>query len=457
MIISSQYNYTIILAFECLLKFEGKRSLNITTIQKYRQILLGEIRKNNDDILFEKINEEEALKNFLDDYDDYFYCDNETVYLKDNITYKDISDLEIDCRKNDEVPDWFYIINDDNDLMDILGITSIEAIIKDYLKVEEKIENMYNKLYTAEDNDKLRKSIKQLLFVRFSFLGRIYQMPGYRVDAFRTAIMRYNWKYEKMDFDVYPFDKELYLSDFDDDEDEFNYDIDAPLTEITEYAIFGKESNYLCNSKLEEDLDAFYMSNKLSGNYDKIDYNEDYSEFLDRIVELKEEFENGNKKVVKLKDPTEEFQVLFLNYINNLNKFMSVYGENDELMRAKKRLIYAIDNPDTLIFEDDNFIKEYNKTKNFIVQENSFSFFYNQIVFIVEEIFKRPSNEYTIRKLLLAGAYYYLTKDEVIKGIMKEYKEDSRYNFFYEVIINNCNSKMVNDMPNEIKKLVLKK
>ena len=375
------------------------------------------------------------------------------MYLKDNITYKDISDLEIDCRKNDEIPDCFYIINDNNDLMDILGITSIEAIIKEYLKIE----NMYNKLYTAEDNDKLRKSIKQLLFVRFSFLGRIYQMPGYRVDAFRTAIMRYNWKYEKMDFDVYPFDKELYLSDFDDDEDEFNYDIDAPLTEITEYAIFGKESNYLCNSKLEEDLDAFYMSNKLLGNYDKIDYNEDYSELLDRIVELEEEFENGNKKVVKLKDPTEEFQVLFLNYINNLNKFMSVYGENDELMRAKKRLIYAIDNPDTLIFEDDNFIKEYNKTKNFRVQENSFSFFYNQIIFIVEEIFKRPSNEYTIRKLLLVGAYYYLTKDEVIKEIMKEYKEDSRYNFFYEVIINNCNSKMVNDMPNEVKKLVLKK
>lgn len=282
-------------------------------------------------------------------------------------------------------------------------------------------------------------------------------MPGYRVDAFRTATMRYNWKYEKMDFDVYPFDKELYLSDFDDDEDEFNYDIDAPLTEITEYAIFGKESNYLCNSKLEEDLDAFYMSNKLAGNYDKIDYNEDYSELLDRIVELEEEFENGNKKVVKLKDPTEKFRVLFLNYINNLNKFMSVYGENDELMRAKKRLIYAIDNPDTLIFEDDNFIKEYNKTKNFRVQENSFSFFYNQIIFIVEEIFKRPSNEYTIRKLLLVGAYYYLTKDEVIKEIMKEYKEDSRYNFFYEVIINNCNSKMVNDMPNEVKKLVLKK
>lgn len=40
---------------------------------------------------------------------------------------------------------------------------------------------------------------------------------------------------------------------------------------------------------------------------------------------------------------------------------------------------------------------------------------------------------------------------------MKEYKEDSRYNFFYEVIINNCNSKMINDMPNEVKKLVLKK
>ena len=72
MIINSQYNYTIILAFECLLKFEGKRRLNITTIQKYRQDFLEEIRKSNDDISFEKINEEDALKNFLDDYNDYF-------------------------------------------------------------------------------------------------------------------------------------------------------------------------------------------------------------------------------------------------------------------------------------------------------------------------------------------------------------------------------------------------
>ena len=55
-----------------------------------------------------------------------------------------------------------------------------------------------------------------------------------------------------MDFDVYPFDKELYLSDFDEDEDEFDYDIDAPLTEITEYKPKRYGSKYLGNGKVYE-------------------------------------------------------------------------------------------------------------------------------------------------------------------------------------------------------------
>ena len=72
------------------------------------------------------------------------------------------------------------------------------------------------------------------------------------------------------------------------------------------------------------------------------------------------------------------------------------------------------------------------------------------------EAFIIPSNEYTIRKLLFVGTYYNLTKDQELKEIIEAFSNDPRFEFFYEIMINNCSNKNPKSSTENIKKLILK-
>ena len=68
----------------------------------------------------------------------------------------------------------FNIIVDTPKLMRILGITTIEKTLTEYLQIEKQLESLYCKLYTAEDSASLRNRIKALLFIRLSVLTLKY-------------------------------------------------------------------------------------------------------------------------------------------------------------------------------------------------------------------------------------------------------------------------------------------
>ena len=72
------------------------------------------------------------------------------------------------------------------------------------------------------------------------------------------------------------------------------------------------------------------------------------------------------------------------------------------------------------------------------------------------EAFIVPSNEYTIRKLLFVGTYYNLTKDQELKRIIEACSNDPRFEFFYEIMINNCSNKTPKSSIEDIKKFILK-
>ena len=184
MTIDNYYNYITLMTFEQLYKFEGKTSISVDTLNELRNALLEEVIVNykNDDyrypqeidrwqgeVSFSPINEQDALKEFLEEYEDYFFLENGKVIIKEGITFEDISELVQQIRINDNISNRFNIIDDTPKLMRILGITTIEKALTEYLQIEKQLESLYCKLYTAEDSASLRNRIKALLFIRLSF------------------------------------------------------------------------------------------------------------------------------------------------------------------------------------------------------------------------------------------------------------------------------------------------
>lgn len=473
MTIDNYYNYITLMTFEQLYKFEGKTSISVDTLNELRNALLEEVIVNykNDDyrypqeidrwqgeVSFSPINEQDALKEFLEEYEDYFFLENGKVIIKKGITFEDISELVQQIRINDNMSNRFNIIVDTPKLMRILGITTIEKTLTEYLQIEKQLESLYCKLYTAEDSASLRNRIKALLFIRLSVLTRITQMPSYRIDAFRLVSMNYNAENDNMLYDKYPINLELWNKEFA-DPDELG-DIDDRTYDITQYAIFGKMNNFLYMDKFHEDIDSYYMRNCDFSSEIQIDPLKDYTDMIEKDTLAQErfeaEYEAHPENFYTLHDPSDEFWVLYINYLNNLNRFMSIYGESEELLLAKRRLIYALDKPELMIFDQNNFDRELERTKTVELDEDSFDFIADEIYFMAQEAFMLPSDEYTIRKLILVGTYYALTKDKQLREIIEEFSNDSRYEFFAEIMLNNCANKNPDSLSGDAKKLILK-
>ncbi len=474
MIIDNYYNYITLTAFEHLYKYESKKSISVETLKLFRSELLKEvldIYKNGKghnylqerdqwqgEISFTEIDEDIALKNFLEEYEEYFYLDNDIVNVYEEVSFDDLSELVRQIRVKGQVSSRFDIIECTKKLRDILGISTIDKFINEYSKIEEKLQDLYYKLFTPDDSKELRKEIKALLFLRFNFFDQLSKMPLYRVDAIRMAASNYRSENDTATYDKYPIDLPLWKSQFE-DSDDFLSDIDARVYDITQYAIFGKAKNVLYMSKLNEDIDQFYWTGGVESSQE-IDPIKDYTDVIETDMLAKEQFADDfvehPEHFATFHDPSDEFWVLYINYLNNLNRFMDIYGASDELLFAKKRLLYALDKPTVMLFDENNFKSAYEETKSIELDEEPFSFFIDEIYFMAQEAFMIPSNEYTIRKLLFVGTYYNLTKDQELKEIIEEFSNDSRFEFFYEIMINNCANKTPESSTEDIKKLILK-
>lgn len=477
MVLDEYYNYVTLNAFQMLYEFENKRSISIKLLHDFRNKLLDEIidvyqngKEHNyfqsvdqweGEVTFKRRDEQEALDEFLDEYEEYFILKDGIIYLKENVDYNTIEELMRQIRVRENMPYRFEIAKDTPEIFDLLGIKSIENIIVDYLKVEEQIEDLYNKLYTKEDSPELRNQIKTLLLYRFSFFYKLSQMPNYRVSAFRTVLINYQGdnyiEYDKSPINIKKWTEEYcYQEDLDNPFE----DIDERIYDINQYAIFGKIKNKLNISKFEEDLNSFYFSDESNPNMEELDSTIDYSDIIETDVIALEEFEEIKQEVPEsiayFYNPDDEFFALFMNYINNLNKFMETYGETEELLLAKKRLLYALDKPEMMLFEEENFQRELEKTKEAEIDEESFDFFMSEIDFISQEIFEVPCDEFTIRKLLFIKTYYELTKDDDLKENIEEYNNHPNFKFFYDLMINDVQNTQKDNLPPDVRKLIYK-
>lgn len=472
MVIDEFYNYITLMTFEILYKYEDKKSISVDKLKTFRNALFEEvldIYKNNDrghnylqeedkwqgEVTFNRVDEEEGLSLFLEEYDNYFYLDKGVVSLKENVTYDDVFELLRHVRVSQKVPNRFRIVEDNKHLMGILGVSTVEKAIEKYSKIEEKLENLYNKLFTSQDNEGLRKEIKKYLFMRFSFFHYVSKLPYYKVEAFqRTAI---NYSAERTaEYDKCPIDLNLWESEYADPEDIYEH-IEDRIYDMYQYAIFGKKKQTLHLDKIEEELNTLCF---FGLNEEEFDFTKDYSDVIETDIlaniQFEEAYEKNSDNFATLHDPSEEELVFFMNYLNKINNFMAYYEESEDLLSAKRRLLYVLDNPDLVIFNENNFNKVLNDTKSIELDEDPFWFFEGEIYFMVQEVFLTLPNEFTIRKLLLVSTYYDLTKDDELKEVIEDFKTDSKYEFFYDVMFNDGVDKRV-DLSENIKQLIFTK
>lgn len=462
MVLPDYYDYINILAFKYLYKYENKKSISIETLHLYRkkliEIVLDEYKEKKNihfseedqwegEVSFTPIQEKEKIKEFLNTYEDYFYLDKNMIILKEEVTYAQIEQLEIDLQEENKIPHRLTVGEYEVELLQLLGIHTIENILRAYAKIETKIEEKYNELYTQKSNSILRKEITDLLQQRTLFSLKIFLMPEQVIEAFFNISGCITFEKERhVDYRNLPIDNDLYKAKGYYDENNFYSDIEDRIYDIYQYAIFGENINVLFPKKIVELLDEIRDMKLNNEEMPQFDVTTDYIDdllnenFMQPLEEnkartnLNKESTKNEKPILYFFNSSEEEWIFNLSYLDKLNKYMKKYGENESLLLTKRRLLYALDQPRKKIFIEENFEKELANLDFDEIDEESFEFFQDEYFFLADEVFETKEDENTVKKLLLISTYYDLTKNEEIVDIINEHKDHEAYDKYCEII-----------------------
>lgn len=456
MVLPDYYDYINILAFEYLYKYENKKSISIETLHKFRktllEIVLDEYKEKKNihfseedqwegEVSFTPIQEKEKLKEFLNTYEDYFYLDKNMVILKEEITYDQIEQLEIDLQRENKIPHRLTVGEDEVKLLQLLGIHTIENMLREYAKIEEKLEEKYNELYTKKDASILKKEIIDLLDIRMLFSLKVSCMSKQVIEAFFNISCCITFEKERVDYRNLPIDNDLYKAKGYYDENNFYSDIEDRIYDIYQYAIFGENINVLFPKKIVQFLDETRNVEINNEETPQFDVTTDYIDNLETTLEDYKEMADINTSSTEARGPilyffdsSEEEWIFNLSYLDKLNKYMKKYGENESLLLTKRRLLYALDQPGKKIFIEENFEKELANLDFDEIDEESFEFFQDEYFFLADEVFETKEDENTVKKLLLISTYYDLTKNEEIVDIINEHKDHEAYDKYCEII-----------------------
>ena len=498
-VIEIPYNYITITAFKDLLGYEDVRHIKVKTLEEYHQIILKEVIKDHQsdhkylqpkDIWEKDVmlinNPLQNLETFLKEYEHICYLKNDTIYLKDGVTYYDIEDIEINLRTSGEENGkpisirWDSKIFYSSELRKLLNIHTIYDYLKKYLKIEEELYYQY-----LHDNKKI---IKLLLIKRQEFLNNLKQLEPYLQNSFRRISWLLGEEYDPSEYE-YSKDNEVinqeswekYLKENNGEPqnilEEIFSDLDDVLYDIYQYAIFGfgiLSSNKI-SEFLEMNINPFYDREKVK-NEDYISledfdfHDEETLESLKNMIDESKEiatdeeelkkiknleniynfYTNPNTVSLKSKDEVEIFNLTFyLRYIKRIDEIMpltqeyvsalglnlSPWEELQNLNMARKRLLYALDMPEYGLYDPQRLNAIYEKIKDVELEVDEFHFLDNFICYIFDNAFTLPFDKYTIRKLLFLGAYYDVTHDEDIVEGLKDYKSHPCYNVISQIIL----------------------
>ena len=144
----------------------------------------------------------------------------------------------------------------------------------------------------------------------------------------------------------------------------------------------------------------------------------------------------------------DDYELFTIYYIKNINEFMKRYGKNSMLNLVKYRLLYVIDNPDLMLYKEENFnkvlelvepikqvnIDNFNENEDMLLKP--LNCYKEEAEYFIISCFESKFDKYTIKKLLFIATYYELVCDEDIEDLLEKYKDNMNYEFYKSVIYN---------------------
>ena len=425
------FAYTTLVAFNALLKYEGRREIDVDVLIKYRNLLIPNALKahkeivDNEDIFVKSIDysKEVLLPS------DMFYLKGHTLILKDNYT---VDDLEKKINDYDVYldSDIDFVSRYNTECKNLLGISKISKEIIEYYKKEIEIEDCYFKL--AAGYDEYKDKMKELLLQRNSFYGNIVLKSKSNLDCFQTEMFYLAKKDNRIYVDGYPIDMEFL-------EKNIHYDIEngdlLPITQVLrnpyQQAIF--DNNSMAFDRIKEDINNLYFDYRI----DNCDNN--YEEVVSKIVT--DNFkEHGN--FIYTNTPHDEM-LFYMVYMKKLDEIMELYGKSANLLKVKVQLLYLMDSISYSLYEPSNFEKYYDVfSKEIAIYDSEtlmeiFSYWKNEAYYFLEELFsgKNDNDDLIYKKIALVATYYELTHDEKIIELLSKYNTNENYFKYYKLIV----------------------
>ena len=432
------FDYLCFLALERLLKYENIRHIKIETLSKYIECIKNEfmisfnsgepaynekgIKRN---FKFESFDLNQKINDLLNNYEDIIYLGNDNnIVLEDNI----------DCEMLEGILDEFNVSSRfklvffDGDNRKILNINTILNVLKEYNLFEKKLEETYLNLPFRTDKKKTISELKSFMIFRELFLYKLKSLSETKLECYYDESNEFV-NLSQDEYDDYPINKAFWYKSMYYD-GRVPDEIDDILYDMYLYSMFSDGN--ISSLKINNEIYKIYLN--------ALDYSEDndyfFQEYLDEIPDIdSDNFMYDSDYEIEITD--EELDYLFyLTFVRKIDKFMSENGMSTELIFKRQRLLYSLDTSDYCLYNENNIDSLLDELKGRVenVRLPKYEIF---MYFLTEEIFKEPTNNNTITKLLLISSYYDITKDEKIKMLFNKNSNNRYYDLFEKIIFNN--------------------
>lgn len=432
------FEYLCLLALERLLKYENIRHIKIETLSKYIECIKkefmisfnsGEPAYNEKGIKrnfkFESFDLNQKINDLLNNYEDIIYLGNDNnIVLEDNI----------DCEMLEGILDEFNVSSRfklvffDGDNRKILNINTILNVLKEYNLFERKLEETYLNLPFRTDKKKTISELKSFMIFRELFLYKLKSLSETKLECYYDESNEFV-NLSQDEYDDYPINKAFWYKSMYYD-GRVPDEIDDILYDMYLYSMFSDGN--ISSLKINNEIYKIYLN--------ALDYSEDndyfFQEYLDEIPDIdSDNFMYDSDYEIEITD--EELDYLFyLTFVRKIDKFMSENGMSTELIFKRQRLLYSLDTSDYCLYNENNIDSLLDELKGRVenVRLPKYEIF---MYFLTEEIFKEPTNNNTITKLLLISSYYDITKDEKIKMLFNKNSNNRYYDLFERIVFNN--------------------
>lgn len=428
------YNYLMLEIIQFMKSYENISEISISQIVEivflYIEMLLKELgeSKNTKDIsefLSQITNENfhNLFENFLNTYRSFFYLNNETLYLREEITLDDIEEEIKEAVFDNMDLVYLYTIGDldyeeKDKIKEILNINTIDNTLGEYLQIESLLEYLYK---NSDGNEYVKKEIGQLLKIRSKFFEVISNMNLTKLKTYQETALSIKYKNLKL-YRNYPiqFDKKLdqVMEDY----------FDVMFYDINQYAIFNESLN--CYNYLEEKIsNAYYKATELQLE-DDLDY--EYYDFASEIDEYEDEIFDTEKSMFSFDENVQNY--FYLTYILKINEYIKI-SPSIELMEVKSRLLYILDSSNYCLYLTDKNIELALSDLEIDEIENKFIGIEKEIYYMLNDIFISYQKDNPIKKILFIATYYQLTRDLAIVKLLSDFKNHPKYQEYKDIIL----------------------